>query len=121
MYLTKFLGKGLGNMANKYTWVLVNFILSLVTIACLFIFKPLAGFEIEGEGDIAFLASLAFLAFNLAPFYWLYRTIIYWRKCIQADNPAFAKIVKEMTDDNYIVENDKIPDQNVKATTAKTK
>lgn len=73
-------------MGNKYTWVFFNLVASIGSIAFLLMLNPPK--HISASGWQLFLLLL------LAAGFWLFRTIIYWRKCVQADDPKFDEIVR---------------------------
>ena len=75
-------------MGNKYTWVAFNLVAS---IGCLIF---LLANDIPKQMDFYF--SLFIIALHVGTAYWIYRSIIYWRKCIQQDDPSFNTVVDEM-------------------------
>ena len=74
-------------MGNKYTWVLFNLVASISLLALF-----LNGDHSAITGDAILFVLVIYISLGL----WIYRTIIYWRKCIQADDPAFDKVVSEL-------------------------
>ncbi|KIF53257.1 hypothetical protein [Vibrio owensii] len=72
-------------MNNKYSWIIFNLVFS---IGCFLVLYTTDFTEILERqlGIIPFV-------FVVANFVWIYKTVIYWRKCIQADDPAFDAIV----------------------------
>lgn len=75
-------------MGNKYTWVLFNLTAS---IGCLIF---LMANSIPKEMDAYF--ALFVISLHVGTVYWIYRSIIYWRKCIQHDDPSFNNIVDDL-------------------------
>ncbi|MCW8332021.1 hypothetical protein MD588_24825 [Photobacterium sp. SDRW27] len=74
-------------MKNKYIWVAFNLVASLLTLT-LFLNQDPTGVSVTG--DNAWIILLAFGAIV----YWIYKTVIYWRMCIQADDPNFDLVVR---------------------------
>lgn len=78
-------------MSNKYTWVIFNLVAS---IGC-FIVLYTTDFSAVLQKQLG-LIPLVFVVANAV---WIYKTIIYWRKCIQADDPAFDKVVTSLQEE----------------------
>ncbi len=74
-------------MNNKYVWVLFNLIASIgLTAILILIDTPIdENGGVQGSYTIAFLVCL----------FWFYKSLVYWRICIQADDENFDKAVKK--------------------------
>lgn len=78
-------------MGNKYTWVAFNLLASIGLLAWIISW----GYGVDEESLTPLLAAIYLLFLGTALF-WLYRSIMYWRACIQADDEVFDSIVKDM-------------------------
>lgn len=84
-------------MGNKYTWVFFNLVASIGSLAFLLI--EIRDMASPLKATVVLVVLLLLFAVGM----WIFRTIAYWRKCIQADDPKFDAIVRRtsnMPDDN---------------------
>jgi protein-S-isoprenylcysteine O-methyltransferase Ste14 len=74
---------------SKYRWVAVNLALSLANL----LFMDSMVIDIN-TGDITPATSLLALVFVLSPLYWFYRTMQYWRQCVEADDTNLSQYIQ---------------------------
>lgn len=77
-------------MRNKYTWIAVNFVLSLSLVVYNMFIDDTELFDLANvdEEQAALLLVLG-IAVYLLPVYWLYKTIVWWRNCIRLEDSVF--------------------------------
>lgn len=76
-------------MSNKYVWVGFNLFASIAVLVFLLMLDLS---NVDAENLVVVIGLYA------AAGWWIYRSVIYWRKCIQADDPEFNQAVCEITE-----------------------
>jgi hypothetical protein len=74
---------------SKYTWIAVNLALSLASV--LFIGSLIIDIN---TGDLTTATSLLALVLVLGPLYWFYRTMMFWRLCVEADDTNLSQYIQ---------------------------
>jgi hypothetical protein len=77
-------------MGNKYVWVIFNLVCSIGLM--IWLIMDLIEFNDNETKEGGFIILLVFA--GLA--YWIFKSIRYWRKCIEVDDPNFKRVVEEL-------------------------